>query len=1071
MKDQVVPPDLRIQMLGEFTVWVDNEKIPEKQWHSRRACSLIKLLALSHGRRMARDQVAETLWPDSDPAASANNFHQSLYAARGIVGAQHLVLEDGWLQLVVSSVDTEAFETAAEQARASHASADYQAAVTLYTGDLLPSDLYEEWAVQQREGLRQVYLELLLALARLYEQGEEYCPAIETLLKLLTCERSHEEAHAALMRLYAKSGQCRLALRQYDLLRESLRRELDAEPSDSTTRLYQAILSGAFAPPQESLPSPCNLPAQLTSFIGREREIEALIELFQSDHARLVVVTGAGGTGKTRLALRAAEALRSAYPGGTWLVELAPLINPDLVPSAAVSALGLIESSGSTPTQTLEAYLRARQALIVLDNCEHVITAAAALTEHLLRACPRLAILATSRELLGVGGEAHFYCPSLQVPGEPDSPWQAQAACEALRLFAERAALVSPGFHLAEQNVQAVAEVCRRLDGIPLAIEMAAARVRLLPVDQIASRLDHAFQLLAPGPRTALPRHQTLKAAIDWSFDLLAEPERILLRRVSVFLGGWTLEAAEEVCAGEDLPAAEILERLGSLVDKSMVLVEGQPDLAPRYRLLEPIRQYALDRLRESGQEPALRERHLVYFTRLAEQAEPHMHTRSMLEWLDRLDQEFGNLRLALELAASSSVEHGLRLSAALIWFWHNRAHRDEGIAWIDRMLAADSIGPDEIKIGVCDHSPQRRAARARALFAAGCLRGMDRIRYPDWNATREIRRQSRAIFEALGDGWQKELAACDLMLQPRENLKKILQDIRKAGDRFWERQCLTALTNYSFCQGDMQGYRQYNAERLAIVRETGDMDGEGLHFYSDQAYLSFEGQYLQAVEAGKIAQACFQAIGHREYVHMVTIRKGFTEVLAGNYQQAVAYASEALRNLQELNIQRGIIESMEILAYAFWCLGELDQAERWCKELLPYTKNYSDVFYSYALLEISRGEPARAAPFMRDIIKNFMSALLLFQTDQLRRLMLLAAALHQERRAALLGGAVDRILASAPQFKHFWAPKEIELCEQFLASARAALGEEQFQAAQNEGREMNMEQLYRVLLEVVGEN
>ena len=647
------------------------------------------------------------------------------------------MLEDGFLDLRHGSqdkldVDVECFEAAAATLTGKeHPPEDYQAVLSLYPGDLLPEDPYEEWTITKREALRGMYLGLLLGQAAAYELRQEYPAGIEALRKLLESDPCSEDAHAALMRLLAKSGQRRAALRQYETLKERLRKELDVEPSQSTFELYQAIHSGRLSPlPEIAIMPGHNLPAETTSFIGREQEIETLKQLILSGKTRLVTVSGAGGVGKTRLALRVAEELLEAFSGKVRYVELVRLTDPDLVAGTALKVMGLRESPDQPPTEKLVEFLREMRYLLILDNCEHVIQAVAELAEALLRGCPRVVILATSRELLKVSGETAYRCPSLSLPEEPQ-PGRVQpiarkdGECESVRLFAERAAQSLPGFTLGERNLPPVEQICRRLDGIPLAIEMAAARLRVLSVEQIAGRLDQIFLMLNGGIRTELPRHQTLKAAIDWSYDLLADAEKALLGRLAVFVGGWTLDAAEAICADEgNLNQGDILDLIGQLVDKSLVLYEQEGDLDPRYRMLEPVRQYARDRLLESGDEPELRQRHLEYFTALAEEAEPHLRAWGMVEWLARLEQELGNLRLALEWALAHSAEHGLRLAAALKDYWHIRVHELEGISWLMRFLAED-----EKKYSQKPRSQDALLLYSKGLIAAGFLKCQATVR------------------------------------------------------------------------------------------------------------------------------------------------------------------------------------------------------------------------------------------------------------------------------------------------------------------------------------------------------
>jgi len=387
-------------------------------------------------------------------------------------------------------------------------------------------------------------------------------------------------------------------------------------------RLFQVVAPGLITdfPPLESLEVlPNNLPIQLTSFIGREREIAEIKELMRS--TRLLTLTGAGGCGKTRLALQVAADVVETFRDGVWFVDLVGLSDPTIVPQAVASTLGMREASGRPLLAMLADYLRDRHVLLVLDNCEHLVVACAQLADNLLGACPHLQILATSREAVGIEGEQTFRVPSLSVPDLQRLPTLEKLTdYEAVRLFTERARWSQSAFRVTYQNAEAVARVCVQLDGIPLAIEMAAARVKVLTVEQIATRLNDRFRLLSAGSRTALPRHQTLRATMDSSHDLLPEKERRVLRRASVFAGGWTLEAAEAICAGDGVEASEILDPLTRLVDKSLVIAEPHGG-ETRYRLLETVRQYGRDRLAESGETAGIRTRHRDWYLEFAELA------------------------------------------------------------------------------------------------------------------------------------------------------------------------------------------------------------------------------------------------------------------------------------------------------------------------------------------------------------------------------------------------------------------------------------------------------------------
>ena len=455
-----------------------------------------------------------------------------------------------------------------------------------------------------------------------------------------------------------------------------------------------------------------NLPPALTSFVGRGRELAEVQRLVSE--RRLVTLSGPGGAGKTRLALAVARALVGEYEGGVWWVELAAVPDPELVPQAVAQALGVREAPGLSPTETLAEHLASEKALLVLDNCEHLVEACASLADNLLVACPELKILATSREPLHVAGETSFMVPSLATP-DPDRQlfFGELAGYEAVRLFVERAGEIDSSFALKEENAPAVARLCDRLDGIPLAIELAAARTKVLTVEQILKKLEDPLGLLTAGSRTAEARHKTLRATLEWSHDLLEEAERALLRRLSVFVGGFTLEAVEAVGAEGRVSSPPVLDLLSGLMDKSLVVAGAEADGALRYGMLEPVRQYALERLVEAGAEAEVRRLHAAFYLALAERAEPELLGADQAEWLERLRTEIGNLRGAISWSLEPGGGEderaglGLRLVAVSWRFWDVEGFR-EGKRWLRAALERAPGGFP--------------AVRARALVGLGWI-------------------------------------------------------------------------------------------------------------------------------------------------------------------------------------------------------------------------------------------------------------------------------------------------------------------------------------------------------------
>ncbi len=740
---------LCIGLLGAFSVSLNGEVVADDAWRLRKAKTLIKLLALAPEQRLHADQAAELLWADRDQASARNNLHQAIFAARralgsiGLDGRRYLGLSEDVIALAPHDpirIDVVSFEAAAVSAREDRDPVAFRAALDSFEGELLPEERYEDWTAARRDALRELRLELGVELAEL-EAPADQGAAIGRLREVLVEAPLHEPAHRALMRLYASGGRRQEALAQFQELKRGLRREFEDEPDDETRRLYQDILTRSLE--QETHPTLTTagwgesrmrqpgIPQQLTSFIGRERELGEAATLLRG--SRLLTLTGAGGCGKTRLALELAGQRSEDFADGVWPVELAALGEAELIGPAIAQAMDARLASDRAPEIALAGHIGERQQLLLLDNCEHLVEPVAHLVEALLRHCPRLTVLATSREPLRVPGEVTWRVPSLSLPrlidrSLADEPLEA----ESVRLFSARAEQAAPRFELDADNAVAIAALCHRLDGMPLAIELAAARVGALTPAQIVERLDDSLDLLSAGSRTAMTRQQTLRATLAWSFDLLDAGEQVLLRRLSVFAGSFGLEAAEDVCAEQPLQRSEAVALLGRLVDKSLVQVEEGDD-EHRYRLLETVRQYAAEQLEEAGERAAFERRHRDWYVELVESDPTPAGDLPARERLRRLDLERDNLRAALASALADDPQVGLRLAVALWRFWLMRGYLAEGYRWL-----ADSLAT----------APEPTAVRARALLAA-CLVGLRRGVH---ERIHEFAAESVAVFGALDD-------------------------------------------------------------------------------------------------------------------------------------------------------------------------------------------------------------------------------------------------------------------------------------------------------------------------------
>ncbi len=876
--------------------------------------------------------------------------------------------------------------------------------------------------------------------------------------------------------------------------------------------LFQACASGlpqTFPPLATGIAHPSNLPAQLTTFVGREREISEVIDLL--DKQRLVTLTGSGGTGKTRLSLQVGENLLEQFPNGVWLVELASLSDPDLVPRTTIAALGMQESATQGLLLQLQNFLKEKQILLLLDNCEHVIEDCAKMVDALLHTCPKLKVLASSREALGVAGEAAYRVPSMTMPDPRHlPPLEELANFTAVQLFIERAASVQPGFCLTSANSQSVAQICRRLDGIPLAIELAAARVGVLSVEQIAARLDSRFRLLTGGSRTALPRQQTLRASIDWSFSLLDERERLLFMRLSVFYGGWTLEAACAVCSFEGLDEYDVIDSLAKLVNKSLILVESEVDGSNRYRMLETVRQYTREKLLDSGEPGEVRNRHLDFFMHLAESAEPHLRSWQQVEWLDRLETELDNLRAALEWALEEDPQKGALLASSILWMWHIRGYRLEGEHWLDLLLG---------KLGAELASPSILPLLVKGKLAQGFLQLASGLASP--RITRLVE-ETRALADQLGEaGKLAQVKAMHLQAwnayrngEPAKAYalyQKGLEMAQAQGDRFT---IAEFLMNLSTRDPDNERRIKYAEQNLALRLELGDLDGQASS-YQMLAYATFEEEDLdRAQELLEESLVIAKKENSRWLIMGSLYGLGYVSCESGNFPQSIEYLRQALSlsmdNGEHVWVQLGL----NALGHALESSGDWVSAERYFMQAIENARandstdwevrscmnlaeaawknsNFplADQYYQAASLAGQKGD----GHFLNGLIAYGSGKAALLRGDlqsasryfhqsleESRRLgtpydtqysleALFAVSAAQPKlaaRAAHLAGAVINLHRD----RHAWDTVNYFLAsfdlDALLRPVRAALGEPEYDRLYAEGQAMTLEQAVALALE-----
>ena len=701
----------------------------------------------------------------------------------------------------------------------------------------------------------------------------------------------------------------------------------EAEQADFVRRARGEFMPDMRSPAEMSLPQPPvdaangqppqhNLPQRLTSFIGREQEIETISTLVME--YRLVMLTGVGGIGKTNLSLQVGRSLLASFPDGVWFVEFAPIADRNLVARSVTAVFDLQESAEHAPIDLLREYLQDKKCLLILDNCEHLIDGVAQLASTLLSHCTDLKILASSREPLAVAGERPFPVPPLSLPqNQEQSILERWPQYEATRLFVERAQIVLPEYEVTADNVAPLVQICQRLDGIPLAIELAAARTKILTTAQIAERLDDRFRLLTSRSRDTLPRQQTLRALIDWSWELLSVDEQRLLSRLSIFAGGMDLEAVEAVCAGDDLETYELLDLLNELVNKSLVVAKREQGQETRYYLLETIRQYGQERLAEAGELELIQQRHLAYFLQLAETAEPGLRSHEQGMWLNRLEKELDNIRVALDWAQENDVEAGLRLIPALSWLLWVRGHGQEMENRLNQLLPQPSSASSQIK--------------ANATWWQGFLNLVQ---------SQNLHPQAYTLFEE-----------CLAQFQALEDELGIARSLRFLG--FILRQ-----------QGEFEEGQALLQESLALLRELGNEVefADTLFWFAHGTSGQVRKQHYQECES--IYRRVGDSIGLQASLNQL----GTLAVGVGDYETARARLEESLAIGELLNL-RDIVQTFSLLGILYYRLGEYAQAQTMLEKFLvmikkpgtPWPDNFKWQLAHLGYVYLRQGELAQA--------------------------------------------------------------------------------------------------------------
>jgi predicted ATPase/DNA-binding SARP family transcriptional activator len=988
---------LSILLFGSLEVNIGGKRITA--FESGRARALLAYLAAEAGKPQTRPALAGLLWPDWPDEAAQKNLRHSLYSLRKSLqdaGADAGFLRSDRNAIVLEPGEACFIDTVEFSARLSAAKANLSHSGTMdslaeaahwvrgpFLDGLMLKDspAFETWLVARREYQDQQALSAWAILAEWCARNGEFDQAEAYIRSQLNLEPWRESAHRHLMRIYAQQGRGSEALAQYESFRRTLKTELKTEPSPETSQLAEQIRNQAY--PELLSPAPSggegiiasrvpsqtlhNLRESLSRFIGREEDAAKIKALF-SLH-RLISLVGPGGVGKTRLALSVASELLQDFEHGVWLVELAALNEPELVTQVVASTFQLRKSQNQSLNATLLDYLRHKRLLLVLDNCEHLVDASARLAARILSQCPAVAIMATSRERLNLDGEVVYTVLPLRTPDSNVSlAPESLERVDSVRLFLDRGKLVRPDFTLSADNVAAIAQICRRLDGIPLALELAAARLQVLNVHQIAQRLDDRFRLLTGGKRGVFAHQQTLLASIDWSHGLLAECEQRLFRRLSVFSGGWTLEAAEMVCAGNGLEPFEILEFLAQLVNKSLVDVLANVNGAPRYRMLETIRQYAHEKLAETGEEESIHLLHLDYYLAYGESFGESILYRNSIQAVDELDREIDNFRQAIQYAYDrpepDHLIQGLRLATVLGWYWDVRGRVMEGYRWLmtgigratsletepDRVLAEayyhagnlvyflddtdDSLGGRSLldkSIAYARQSDHRMVQAIAQARLAGYL--MNKFFWPSVQAQESPE-------------YQRACTLVDSSLSLSESL----------GNKATLTYGLFIKGILVFYSGDFTVARQIMEESLVLAQEIADLLTIHAVLLHLGALLVMQGKYAESTACYLQGLEGSRKLGNKRDTMLFLTGLMTSSMYGGKYLEIEAWGREGLGLCQEMDNKRAAVFFNRSLAVSYLRRGLYAQAARQLEASLVLAQQIADDYGFLVYLALMAG-------------------------------------------------------------------------------------------------------------------
>lgn len=1043
-------PGLKLLLLGAPRIEYDEAPV---ELGRRKALALLVYLAAT-GEHHHRDTLATLLWPTS----SQRNARASL---RRDLSVLNTALGDEWLDTNQELVglrrrpdlwlDVERFHYHLNACRQHEHDSDdvcsaclapLSEAAALYRDDFLAGftlpdcPAFDEWQFFEAERLRQACASVLERLVVGYSAQEDYQQAIPFAQRWVALDPLHELAHRHLMQLYACTDQWAAAVRQYRKCKRVLQEELGVPPGDETTEVYQAIKSRQVFPSSEIEPvsesgettSSHRLPAQTTSFIGRIAELGAVRTRLSDPKVRLLTLTGPGGVGKTRLGLHAATEAASAFEDGVYYVPLAPVRDPALVATTIADTLGVRIPDSASVVDVLKEHVQDKQMLLMLDNFEHVLPAAPVVTELLTAASP-LTILVTSRAVLHAYGEWTYPIPPMTVPDTNQLPsLDRLAQYEAVQLFVERATAAQPAFELTPDNAYTVAEICARLDGLPLAIELAAVRIRLLPPQKLLQQVQSRLQTLTGGATDKPARQQTLRDTIEWSYDLLDRDEQLLFQRLAVFAGGCTLEAAEAV--GAVAGDINVLDGIESLVDNSL-LAQSNVKGEPRFYMLETLREYALGRLHERGEAEVIRRQHACFFLELAEEAEPHMYSAEQLAWLHRLAPEHDNIRVALAWALDHEIEVGLRLAGSLGRFWHFHSHHSEGRDWLTKALQQTDEADAELA-----------SARAKALNLAGMLSFF----LGDMTSARDYSAESVELWRTLDD---------------RRGLADALADLGIA----------VALQD-SFVQAE-----PLLDESITLFRHIKDTQGlvRALFWYSYAAYLQQD--YGRARSAAEESVTLGREIKDTSNVGASMFVLGLIALHQGDYAEAQVALENALQLFRTVEDEPGMAVAFEWLGVIAFRQAQYEDARRYLEESVRAYRESNNkprvalqlLRQGYVALQRHDWNQAAAA-FEESLVLFFKVGAQTGITLSVGGLAQVAVAQKQRKRALVLFGATEALLQDVDSHAEGGIPLDqydrlLAEYQRYMAAVLVDATDDAVAPAFARGRAMSLEQVVQYAL------